>query len=247
MFKEKVVIVTGASQGIGRQVALEFAKAGAKVVVADVAQKCGQAVVEEVLEQGGTAIFVKCDVRKPEDITELMEITKQKFGPVDVLINNAGKVQWKSPLEVTVEEWEDIIHTNLRSTFLCAREAAKQMIASGGGRIVNIASTRATMSEPHTESYAATKGGILALTHALAASFSNQGITVNAVSPGWIETGDYASLREVDHQQHLSGRVGKPSDIAKACLFLAQEANDFINGENIVVDGGMTRKMIYAD
>ncbi|HOP73043.1 MAG TPA: SDR family oxidoreductase, partial [Thermoclostridium caenicola] len=112
---------------------------------------------------------------------------------------------------------------------------------------VNIASTRALMSEPNWEAYAATKGGIVALTHALAASLGKDRITVNAISPGWIETGDYTRLRPADHEQHLSGRVGKPEDIARACLYLTDKANDFVTGINLVVDGGMTRKMIYVE
>jgi len=112
---------------------------------------------------------------------------------------------------------------------------------------VNIASTRAIMSEPNSEAYAASKGGIVALTHALAASFSEYRITVNAISPGWIETGDYSKLRKIDHEQHLSKRVGKPDDIARACLYLTAKENDFVTGVNLIVDGGMTRKMIYEE
>lgn len=114
-----------------------------------------------------------------------------------------------------------------------------------GGSIVNIASTRAFMSEPYSEAYAATKGGIVSLTHALASSFSEDRITVNSISPGWIEVGDYAQLRDIDHGQHLSKRVGRPADIARACLFLTSRENDFITGTNLTVDGGMTKKMIY--
>jgi NAD(P)-dependent dehydrogenase (short-subunit alcohol dehydrogenase family) len=146
-----------------------------------------------------------------------------------------------------LEDWDDVINTNLRSTFFCSKEAAKIMRKnSAGGFIVNIASTRASMSEPGSEAYAATKGGIVALTHALAASFSEERIKVNSISPGWIETKDYENLRKVDHDQHLSKRVGTPADIAKACFYLTDPENDFITGSNIVVDGGMTRKMIYV-
>lgn len=116
----------------------------------------------------------------------------------------------------------------------------------GGGSIINIASTRAFMSEPNSEAYAASKGGIIALTHALAVSFAPDHIQVNAISPGWIETGDYGQLREIDHLQHPAGRVGRPDDIARACLYLTSEGNDFITGANLVIDGGMTRKMIYV-
>ena len=139
--------------------------------------------------------------------------------------------------------FRSVINTNLRSVFIASKEASKYM--KSGGSIVNIASTRATMSEPNSEAYAATKGGIVALTHALAASLSERNITVNAISPGWIQNENYEELRDKDHAQHLSNRVGKPEDIAKACLYLTDSENNFVNGENITVDGGMTRKMIY--
>jgi NAD(P)-dependent dehydrogenase (short-subunit alcohol dehydrogenase family) len=174
-----------------------------------------------------------------------MKRTFDLFGRIDILINNAGISDKKSPCNLAVEEWDNIINTNLRSVFLCSREAAKYMKHSGGGSIVNIASTRAFMSEPDTEAYAASKGGIVSLTHALAASFAPDRIRVNCISPGWIETGDYDSLSEEDHKQHLSGRVGKPEDVARACLYLTGKGSDFNDGTNVIIDGGMTRKMIY--
>jgi NAD(P)-dependent dehydrogenase (short-subunit alcohol dehydrogenase family) len=171
-----------------------------------------------------------------------------EFGAVDVLINNAGFARFKSPYELTVAEWDDMLNTHLRGMFLCAREAAKPMRDSGrGGAIVNVASTRARMSEPGAEAYAAAKGGIVALTHALAVSLGPDRIRVNCVSPGWIETSSYDALRAVDHAQHPTGRVGKPEDVALACLYLTDPANDFVTGVDLVVDGGMTRKMIYAE
>lgn len=247
-FLNKTVIVTGAGNGIGKGIALLYAEKGAKVVVADVDTKSGEQTVSLIKEQGREAVFVQTDVRIEQDIVRLMETVNRTFGQIDVLINNAGKSVFKSPFELATEEWDDIINTNLRSVFLASREAARFMRNNKeGGAIINIASTRAIMSEPNSEAYAATKGGIVALTHALAASFSQYRITVNTISPGWIETGDYSKLRKEDHEQHFSMRVGKPDDIARACLYLTAKENNFATGINLIVDGGMTRKMIYAE
>jgi len=247
-FSNKTVIVTGAGNGIGKGIALLYAEKGANVIVADVDEKAGAKTVDAIKEKGGNALFVKTDVRDEEEIVRLMEIANLTFGRIDILINNAGVSVFKSPFELPIEEWDDIINTNLRSVFLASREAAKYMRKNkAGGSIVNIASTRTIMSEPNSEAYAASKGGIIALTHALAASFSEYRITVNAISPGWIETGDYSKLRKIDHEQHLSKRVGKPDDIARACFYLTAKENDFVTGVNLIVDGGMTRKMIYEE
>jgi NAD(P)-dependent dehydrogenase (short-subunit alcohol dehydrogenase family) len=243
--KRKVVLVTGAGRGIGRCIAQTYALHGAIVVVAEKDKETGSESEKLIVSQGGSATFIETDVSRPEEIKELFRRTLEISGTLDILINNTGISIWKSPYDLTVEEWDLVIDTNLRSTFLCSRAAAKIMRIHGGGSIVNISSTRAFMSEPDSEAYAATKGGILALTHALAASFAKDHIRVNCISPGWIETGDYGRLKESDHLQHPSGRVGKPYDIARACLYLTEEGNDFINGTNIIIDGGMTRKMIY--
>ncbi|MHC0038470.1 glucose 1-dehydrogenase [Pseudoneobacillus sp. C159] len=244
-YKNKVVIITGGANGIGRGIVLSYAEQGAKVVIADMDEVGGESLAKEI---GTNAIFVKTDVRNEKDIIELMEKTVSTNQTIDILINNAGKGLFKSPFEVTIEEWDEVIQTNLRSVFLCSREAAKYIQKNEhGGSIVNIASTRAFMSEPNSESYAATKGGIISLTHALSASFSQYRITVNAISPGWIETADYSQLRAIDHEQHFSKRVGIPADVAQACLFLTSENNRFITGTNLMIDGGMTRKMIYEE
>jgi NAD(P)-dependent dehydrogenase (short-subunit alcohol dehydrogenase family) len=247
-FHNKAVIVTGAANGIGRGVVSAFAEKGAKVIIADVDEELGNQAAEQIRQQGGEVLFVKTDIRKEEEIIRLMEVTHRSYGKINILINNAGKGLFKSPYDVTVAEWDDIINTNLRSVFLCSREAAKYMRENeDGGSIVNIASTRALMSEPNSEGYAATKGGIVAITHALASSLSEDRITVNAISPGWIHTGENSQLTALDHEQHLSKRVGKPSDIANACLYLSAKENDFVTGINLVVDGGMTRKMVYDE
>ncbi len=247
-FQNKVVIVTGGANGIGRGIAASYAEKGAKVVIADVEETAGKLAESELKQVGTDVLFIKTDVKNEMDIINLMETTKRTYERIDIVINNAGKGLFKSLYEVTLEEWDDIVNTNLRSVFLCSREAAKHMSKNKeGGAIVNIASTRAMMSEPNSEGYAATKGGIVAITHALAASLSEDRITVNAVSPGWIHTGDYSQLTSIDHEQHLSKRVGKPKDIARACLYLTAKENDFVTGINLVIDGGMTRKMIYEE
>jgi NAD(P)-dependent dehydrogenase (short-subunit alcohol dehydrogenase family) len=242
----KVAIVTGAGRGIGRAVAAMYASRGVSVVVAERNRADGEETVRFIREQGGQAVFIQTDVSVPAEIERLVRETDERWGRLDVLINNAGLSRWKSPYELSVEEWDHVLNTNLRSVFLCSREAAKVMRRTGGGAIVNIASTRAHMSEPNSEAYAASKGGILALTHALAVSLGPDGIRVNAITPGWIETGDYQSLREEDHLQHPARRVGRPDDIARACLYLTSAENDFVTGAELVIDGGMTRKMIYV-
>jgi NAD(P)-dependent dehydrogenase (short-subunit alcohol dehydrogenase family) len=247
-YKNKTVIVTGAASGIGRGIAIAYGDKGANVVIADVEEARGEETAEEIRQNGGEARFIKTDVRKESELASMMEEVKKAYQSIDILINNAGKATFKSLYELSIEEWDDVINTNLRSVFLASREASKYFRENEqGGSIVNLASTRAIMSEPDSEAYAATKGGIVALTHALAASLGEFKITVNAISPGWIETGDYSRLRDKDHEQHFSGRVGKPDDIARACLYLTAHENNFVTGINMVIDGGMTRKMIYEE
>jgi NAD(P)-dependent dehydrogenase (short-subunit alcohol dehydrogenase family) len=246
-YQNKTVIVTGAGNGIGSVIAAHYAKLGATVSLWDRDESALKQMQEMLEKEGGQVSSQVIDITSPESIADAMSEVHQFSGRIDVLINNAGLGRSASPYELAVEDWDYVINTNLRGTFLCAREAAKFMRSNNKGAIVNIASTRALMSEPNTEAYAASKGGILALTHALAVSLGPDRITVNAISPGWIETGDYNQLKESDHQQHPAGRVGKPDDIARACLYLTDPANDFITGINLVIDGGMTRKMIYEE
>lgn len=241
----KTAIITGAANGIGKSVAKAYSENGFNVVIADVDTDGGKKLQDQLSIDGKEAFYVECDVSDPNSINDLVKATISKYNTIDVLVNNAGISTFTPPNELTVDDWDAILNTNLRSSFLLTRAAAKEMKKMGGGAVVNIASTRATMSEKNSEAYAASKGGLLALTHAMSISYAEDRITVNCISPGWIHTGDYDKLRDIDHSQHPSGRVGKPEDIARACLFLTQSENDFINGENVVIDGGMTRKMIY--
>lgn len=233
MFADKVVIVTGAAQGIGKSIARHFAEQGAKVVGLD---------IKEV--KINNVYFFQCDVGNFQEVADVMKKINDQFGAIHILINNAGISEFQSLWDIQEEDWNRVLNTNLKSVFICSREAARYMTEDIRS-IVNMASTRAFMSEPHTELYSASKGGIYALTHSLAASLSEKEIRVNAIAPGWIHTGDADELRGIDHEQHWSGRVGEVSDIARACLFLSNPANSFINAECLTIDGGMTRKMIY--
>lgn len=251
----KVAAVTGGGQGIGRATALHFARAGYAVSIADPAADAGEEAADMIRQAGGTALFVEADVGVPADIDRWMGRTLQELGCIDALVNNAGISRNRPVLDLTPEEFDRVIAVNLRGAFLCAQGAARQMVDHGrAGAIVNIASTRALMSEPGTEAYTASKGGVVALTHGMAISLGPHRIRVNCISPGWIETRDWQySARamtpvhaERDRRQHPVGRVGAPDDIAEACLFLCERAG-FMTGQNVIVDGGMTVKMIYEE
>jgi len=247
--RQETVVVTGAAGGIGSALAAAYATAGYRVVLSDRNAEEGRRTVERLRTNGADEarlLFHPADLRHPDQIEGLFRHAVERFGSVDVLINNAGFGHTVSPYELAIEQWDDVIDTNLRGTFLCSRTAALIMKEQGtGGRIVNIASTRAAMSEANTEAYAASKGGIVSLTHAMAISLGPDGIRVNCISPGWIETGNYESLKEADHIQHPAGRVGRPDDIVRACFYLTDRENSFVTGINLTVDGGMTVKMIY--
>lgn len=251
----KLMAVTGGGQGIGRAIAFYFAKAGYAVSIADMDEEAGMEALEKVKEMGGQAVFVRTDVSQSEAVRKWIELTVQKLGCPDVLINNAGIARNSPFLELSPEDFDRVIAVNLRGTFLCSQEVSRRMSEAGkGGVIINIASTRAFMSEPGSEAYTASKGGIVSLTHGMAISLGPYGIRVNCISPGWIETRDWQySARaqtpvhsERDRLQHPVGRVGKPDDIAEACMFLTESAG-FMTCQNIIIDGGMTKKMIYEE
>lgn len=247
IFEGKKVLITGAGAGIGRALAMTYASIGANVILADRNAEGLEQTAELLRNEGFDSMTDHADISRPEEVERLFANVDEQGGQLDILINNAGFGIWKSPYDLELDEWDSVIHTNLRGTFLCSREGAKRMRSHGGGSIVNISSTRALMSEPNSEAYAASKGGILALTHALAVSLGPDGITVNAICPGWIETGDYGTLRPADHSQHPAGRVGRTDDIARACLYLTDPRNNFVTGTHLTVDGGMTKRMIYEE
>lgn len=245
---QRAVIVTGAAHGIGKAIAAAYAGQGCAVCLCDMDEAAARTEAEAIEKQGGRALPYALDLRDAEAIPAMFRAAFDAFGRLDVLVNNAGVGCFRPMAELTVAEWDSILNTNLRAAFFCAQAFAALPAEPGVSRsIVNIASTRWLQSEPGSEAYAASKGGLVSLTHALSLSLAPQHITVNAISPGWIETRDYASLRPSDHAQHPSGRVGTPDDIAGLCLFLTSPQNNFINGQNFVADGGMTKKMIYEE
>jgi NAD(P)-dependent dehydrogenase (short-subunit alcohol dehydrogenase family) len=239
MDSKKVAIVTGGAQGIGRATALYLQQKNYQVVSADV----------EAFEHPGLH-FVKADASSETDVQRLIHETAEKYERIDVLVNNVGIGINKPIAELTLEEWNRVLAVNLSSIFLCAKYA-EAYLRQAKGAIVNIASSRALMSEANTEAYSASKGGVVALTHALAVSLGPD-VRVNCISPGWIETGEWQNEpREVKHSdadkgQHLVGRVGRPDDIAAMVYYLLSEESGFISGQNFVIDGGMTKKMIYV-
>ena len=247
-YRARVVLVTGGANGIGEVISRTYAQEGATVVIADIDEVKGRLLEQEgKTDYAGRITFYPLDLTKATSIRELFHFLAETYQKLDILVNNAGKGCFK-PLEIlTLEEWDEILHLNLRAAFVASQEFAKLRRQGTYGRIINIASTRYLMSEPHSEAYAASKGGLVSLTHALALSLSSKEFTVNAISPGWIETHSYKNLTAADHGQHPARRVGRPEDIAQACLFLSDEKNSFITGENLVIDGGMTKKMIYSE
>lgn len=244
--KKKRVFVTGGAEGIGKAIVQAFCNAGYRVAFCDKNETAGQQLAKET----GT-VFYQVDVSDQESLERCMQRIFLVWGDIDIIVNNAGISKFSPITETSIDDFDNILSVNLRPAFITSRLLAihrkSQPSRNPFGRIINICSTRYLMSEPGSEGYAASKGGIYSLTHALAVSLSEWHITVNSIAPGWIQNHDYKQLRTEDHTQHPSGRVGKPEDIARMCLFLSQEENDFINGENITIDGGMTKKMIYVE
>ena len=244
--KKKRVFVTGGAEGIGKAIVQAFCNAGYRVAFCDKNETSGQQLAKET----GT-VFYQVDVSDQESLERCMQRIFLVWGDIDIIVNNAGISKFSPITETSIDDFDNILSVNLRPAFITSRLLAihrkSQPSRNPFGRIINICSTRYLMSEPGSEGYAASKGGIYSLTHALAVSLSEWHITVNSIAPGWIQNHDYEQLRTEDHTQHPSGRVGKPEDIARMCLFLSQEENDFINGENITIDGGMTKKMIYVE
>ncbi|NMA83102.1 MAG: SDR family oxidoreductase [Epulopiscium sp.] len=250
-FKNKVVLITGGGQGIGACIARAYAKKGAYVIITDIDEEAGKETEEYILNQNHYCFFIPADVSEVSSIENMMNLISKRFERIDILVNNAAISSGGTLCNRSIEEWNHVLAVNLTGPYLVTKNVLPFM-SNEGGSIINIVSTRALMSEPHTEPYSASKGGLLSLTHSLAASLGPN-IRVNAISPGWIDVSQWKKQKdrkfihtsERDHAQHLVGRVGVPEDIAHACLFLTSEQASFMTGTNLIVDGGMTIKMIY--
>lgn len=245
-FPARRVLVTGGANGIGLAVAQAYLRAGCKVAIMDIDRGKG----EKLAHDEGVR-FYHIDLADRRALESALENLFSAWKDIDIVVSNAGISTFQSLEESDPEMFDRVIDTNLRPAYIIARRWAQHrrkypMPGSFGGRMITISSTRHLQSEKGTEGYSASKGGVASLTHALMMSLSEFGITVNCISPGWIHTGDPEELTEADHLQHPSRRVGKPEDIARVCIFLSLPDNNFINGADIPVDGGMTRKMIYV-
>lgn len=236
----RTVLVTGAAHGIGRAIAARLVGAGWRVHMVDI----DQGVDEQAASLGDGHVRAHlADVADGAAIDTVVEAIEASDGRLDGVVANAGIMRRVPVEQLTTADWERVLAVNLTSTFLLARRTAPLLRRTRGG-IVTIGSTRAHMSEPDTEAYAAAKGGLVALTHALAVSLGPE-VRVNCVSPGWIDTGDEA-LTAADHTQHPAGRVGTPDDVAAMVAYLLGPDGGFVTGAEFVVDGGMSRKMIYV-
>jgi len=238
-----VALVTGGAKGIGLAIARHLLGCGWNLGVIDLSDSGSRRAYPP---RSRNVLVIEGDVRDEKTVSDAVDAIVQRFGRLDAVVSNAGIMIRKPLRRLTLAEWHRVIDTNLTAAFLLAR-AAEKPLRKARGAMVTIASTRALMSEPNTESYSATKGGLVALTHALAISLGPK-VRVNCVSPGWIETKNYAAFRRKDHRQHPVGRVGKPQDIAEIVAWLLDgKRSVFVTGANFVVDGGMTRKMIYVE
>ena len=245
--KNKTVLITGARRGMGRAHALILAKYGAKVIVTDIDLDECQQVVEEIKKQGGQALALRLDVTQKDEVAQVFQEAVQKFGRIDVLVNNAGIAEFQSFLAMSEEEWDRTLDINLKGQFLCAQAAAIQMKKQGSGAIVNIASVamgQQGIGFPNIAHYCASKGGIAALTEALAVELAPLNIRVNCIAPGLIDTPMINTVKsDPKTMEGMLGRIplhrtGRPEEVSELVAFLASDDSSYITGSVVVIDGG---------
>ncbi len=243
---DRVALVTGASRGIGRAVALKLAERGAKVAVnyylsADAAQ--AEEVAQQIRSQGGECLLAQGDVSQPADVERMVQAAQQAFGRIDILVNNAGITRDTLILRMSEEDWDEVQNTNLRGAFLCTRAVLRSMMRQRWGRIINISSVAGILGNAGQANYSAAKAGLIGLTKAAAREIGSRNITVNAVAPGFIQTDMTKDLPESLRQEALQrivlGRPGTPEDVAGAVAFLACDEASYITGQVLAIDGGL--------
>lgn len=243
MLKDKVAIVTGASRGIGRAIAIKMAVCGAKVVVSARSTEALESLVKEISELGGQALSVPTDISSSSDVDRLFDAAMETFGRVDILVNNAGITRDNLLVRMKDADWDAVIDTNLKGAFLCSRAAAKIMGKQRIGRIINISSVVGEMGNAGQANYCASKAGLIGLTKSVARELSKRNVTVNAVTPGFIVTDMTEVLNEKVKESLLGqiplGRFGEAEDIVSAVLFLASDQASYITGQVLGVNGGM--------
>jgi NAD(P)-dependent dehydrogenase (short-subunit alcohol dehydrogenase family) len=253
-FANRVALITGAGSGIGRATAIRLAQEGASIAAADWNAATGNEAVQLIQQQGGKAVFIHADVSKVADCERIIAETVAAFGKLNILVNNAAVMLEKTAVDTTEEDWERIVGVNLKGTFFCAKYAVLQFRRQGGGGvIVNMASVNSFFAEGGIAAYCATKGGIAQLTRALAMDHSAEGIRVNAIAPGWIETPMNANffalgphIKEQAAKLHAINRIGQPEEVAHLVAFLASDEAGFITGSLMTVDGGFSAGLAPA-
>ncbi|MFN3966229.1 MAG: 3-oxoacyl-[acyl-carrier-protein] reductase [Endomicrobiia bacterium] len=241
---EKVAIVTGGAQGIGKAIAAALAQEGANIVISDIDENIAKATADEISKIAGVqTIAVKTDVSNFSDVENLVKITLDKFQKIDILINNAGITKDNLILRMTEQEWDDVLAVNLKGVFNCTKAVSKVMIKQRQGRIVNIASVVGLMGNAGQVNYSASKGGVIAFTKSCARELAGRNILVNAVAPGFIKTRMTDALSEEQKKKLTEliplNRLGEPEDVAKVVVFLCSDDSSYITGQVISVNGGM--------
>lgn len=249
---DKVAIITGAASGIGRATAVRFAQEGAEVVLVDILEEPGLETLRLVKKGGGTGLFVRADLSKSDDVQNVVEESIKNFGRVNILFNNAGIFEFGTVVDCSEEAWDRMMAVNLKSMFLTCKYAIPKMLEVGGGSIVNVASVGALVGVENATAYAASKGGVVQLTKSIALDFGQRNVRANCICPGSIETpmlhqvwshekGEtpMEAIREEYKHGRPLGRIGRPSDIANAAVYLASDESQFVTGTCLTVDGGI--------
>ena len=242
---DKVAVITGAGSGLGRAIAMRFAAEGARIIIAELNEATGEETLRLVQAQGAEAFAVATDVSDSASVTKLFNAIDARGWPVDVIVNNAGNAGQLTPVHLmTDEQWHNVVNVHLSGTFYCTREAVKRMLAGGrGGTVINLASVAALRGLPGGSSYTAAKGGIMSFTKGVAQEYAAQGIRINCIAPGWVETPILENIpdamRPMMTAQTPLGRIGQPEEIAAVALFLASDESSYIIGQTISPNGGL--------